>query len=330
MRRLSAALVLILFLAAASGCGAPPKPVTRSDYLLDTFIVITLYDGGTEALDGAFELCGEYDAMLDRHREGSEIWNLNHAEGSALSVSPQVAELVETALAYCEITGGRYDITIAPVMDLWDFKAEEPTRPDPDELKAALTLVNWQNVEVSEGSIRLREGAQIDLGSIAKGYIADRIGDYLRAQGVKSAIVDLGGNVLTIGGKPDGSPFNIGVQKPFSPQELAGTLQAADTSLVSSGLYERGFTLEGKRYHHIIDAATGYPAESAFDSVTILSDRSVDGDALSTVCFLLGYEASLELLEGMEGVEAIFLYPDGSIRYTPDFEAHYTFSQSEK
>ena len=157
----------------------------------------------------------------------------------------------------------------------------------------------------------------IDLGGIAKGYIADRMAEYLRGEGVTSAIIDLGGNLYCLGTKPGGQLFQVGIQYPYEDrQTVIGSLPAEDLSVVTSGVYERCFTVDGKLYHHILDTTTGYPVENDLLSVTIISDASVDGDALSTSCFALGMEAGMSLIENLEGVEAIFI--------TNDFATHIT------
>ena len=160
-----------------------------------------------------------------------------------------------------------------------------------------------------------------DLGGIAKGYIADRVKEHLLGLGVEHAVIDLGGNVILIGGKPDGSPFTIGVKDPLGENgELLETVESIDESLVSSGIYERWFEHEGRRYHHILDPFTGAPSESDLAGVTVISASSADGDALSTACLLLGSEAGMELAESMDGVEALFVTRDGQVHMTSGME----------
>ena len=161
----------------------------------------------------------------------------------------------------------------------------------------------------------------LDLGAVAKGYIADRIKDFLVEKGIKSGIINLGGNVLCIGGRTDGTPFKIGIQKPFADRsETLCTVDISDKSVVSSGIYERCFELDGQFYHHILDPSTGYPYDNGLVSVTIISDKSVDGDGLSTTCFALGLEKGLELINSLENVEAIFITENYQIHYSDDFQ----------
>lgn len=166
-----------------------------------------------------------------------------------------------------------------------------------------------------------KEGMGLDLGAIAKGYIADRIKDYLLEQGVKSATINLGGNVLCVGEKPEGTPFKIGIQKPFSDRsETIAVMNISDKSVVSSGIYERYFEKDGKIYHHILNPATGYPYDNHLVSVTIISDKSVDGDGLSTSCFALGLDKGMELINSLPDVQAVFITDDYELHYSDGFE----------
>lgn len=292
----------------------PAKPISRTEFLLDTFVTVTLYGSKDEAaLDGAIELCRYYDGVLDRHDPKSMISRLNSAQ-EPVEIDPRLYDMLATALELGALSQGRYDITIAPVMDLWDFKGDTGKVPSQNALEQALALVGQENVRLLENhKVELLEGVQLDLGSIAKGFIADEMARYLREQKVPGAIVNLGGNVIAVGKKPGNNPFVIGVQKPFADrQETVGTLEVTNQSLVSAGLYERCFTGEdGVLYHHIIDATTGMPAHTGLLSVSILSSSSTRADGLSTLCFLLGPEEAMKLVEDMEDTEAVFLTIDG-------------------
>ena len=170
-----------------------------------------------------------------------------------------------------------------------------------------------------------KEGMQLDLGAVAKGYIADRIKDYLLEQGVESAIIDLGGNILCVGSRPGGDPFRIGLQRPFaSHSETVATVEITDKSVVSSGIYERYFEEDGVLYHHILNPETGYPYDNGLVSVTIISDESVDGDGLSTSCFALGLEKGMELINSLPDVQAVFITEDGELHFSEGFEDELT------
>lgn len=293
----------------ASGCmPRATTPIVKSCFLLDTVVSITLYDTDDQALlDDAFALCEHYELVFSRTDPHSELYRLNHAETMPAPVSAELWTVVERALFYARQTGGAYDPTVGAVVDLWDFTASEPALPAPDALQKALATVGWEKVVLAENTIDRPPGTKLDLGGIAKGYIADQIGDFLEEQGVTSALIDLGGNIVAVGSKPGGKPFSIGIQQPFQERNVtADTVEVQDASVVSAGIYERSFTLDGKLYHHILDPATGYPAESELAGVTVIAPRSIDADALSTSLFLLGREQG-EALAARVGARAIFI-----------------------
>lgn len=224
--------------------------------------------------------------------------------------------LLRAALSYAELTDGKVDPTIGSVNRLWDFTSPEAAAlPDDAALAQALSHVDYSIVTIDGNLAALNDPyAELDLGFIAKGYIADRIKEYLVSQGVTSALINLGGNVLAIGSKPDGSPFKVGVQEPFAPAgATAYTLPVTDQSVVSSGNYERYFEKDGRIYHHILDTETGYPVWNNLSEVTVLCDSSMEGDALSTACFILGAEKGMALIESLPDTEAIFITSDGEI-----------------
>lgn len=312
-----APLVLLLLIVAGTlfGCEKKTVSVSKTGFFLDTVVSMTLY--GTEntaPLEECFSLLASYEKLLSRTQEGSDVWEINHSSGNPVEISPETAALLETALFYCRLSDGAFDITIAPVIALWDFDADRKTGAVPDEsdLSNALSHVGYENVQLNDTTVTLLDpDASIDLGGIAKGYIADLLKDYLLSAGYASGIIDLGGNILTIGSKPQNQDFRIGIRIP-SPDstEPLTTISCRDASIVTSGTYERYFTENGKRYHHILSPFDGYPVENGLASVTIFSEHSVDGDALSTACFVLGPEKGMDLIESLDGVEALFVADD--------------------
>lgn len=318
----------VLLLAAAAvlfaGCAErADEPARGTDVVFDTVVSLEIYgEDAEELLSGCLDMCGEFEGRFSRTDKDSEVSRINAAGGEPVAVSDDTADLIRLGLKYGEISGGRFDITIAPVVDLWDFKAKDPKIPDEADIKAAVEKVDYRAVEVDGNTVTLKDPeAAIDLGGIAKGYIADRLKEYLVENGVTSAMINLGGNVLTVGGKPDNSTWNIGIQKPFAAQgEAVTSVPASGTSVVSSGIYERYFKMDGKIYHHILDPATGYPVENDLWSVTILSEASTDGDGLSTACFALGLEEGMKLVEETPDTEAIFITSDEEPHYTSGLE----------
>lgn len=320
--------ILLVLIASAAGCEKKTSdPVSKSDYLLNTLVTISIYETSPDTvsdtetiLDDCLKKCKEYEDLLSRMEEGSDISRINEAAPEFVTVSTDTQKLLDTALYYCGQSDGLIDITIAPVKDLWGFSDLENAHvPDSDALLQTLLHVDYHCIETDGSNVRLTDpDAAIDLGFIAKGYIADRLKKLLIKEGVTSGIINLGGNVLTIGSK-QGQPFKIGIQRPFSDTGIPiTTVLCADSSVVTSGIYERYFVQDGVQYHHILDPSTGYPTDTDLLSATILSGDSTTGDALSTTCLLLGLDKAKALIESTDGVEAVFITKDYEIIRTDD------------
>ena len=319
------------------------EPISISSIKLNTAVQITIYDSQDKALlDDCLALCDKYELVFSRTNEKSELYKLNHrkdtsdkdpnADGQTTPypvsgtadtwhISEDLASLLSQGLSITRECDGAFDIAIAPLTSLWDFTAEDPKVPDDAAIQKALPLCSSDGVTIDGQDITLpSDDIQFDVGAIAKGYIADRMKDLLVKKGVKSAIINLGGNVLCIGSKPDGTPFKVGIQKPFADRnETEAVMDITGKSVVSSGIYERCFKQGGKLYHHILNPQTGYPYDNGLISVTIISDQSVDGDALSTTCFALGLEDGLKFAE-KKGVQAVFITEDYELHYTDGFQ----------
>lgn len=342
---------LLLSSAAFSGCSlkantaensdaGSQEPVSATAIKLNTAVTVTIYDSqDRELLTECMNLCDKYEKIFSRTASDSELYQLNHRELTPVAgtedtfqVSDPLAELIRKGLYYSELSEGAFDIAIEPLTSLWDFTAEDPQVPENRLIQEALTKCDYHNVSVSDNNevILKTEDTAIELGAIAKGYIADRLKDYLISQGVKSAIINLGGNVLCIGGKPDDSSFKIGIQKPFADRsETIAVMDIKDKSVVSSGVYERCFEQDGTLYHHLLNPRTGYPYDNGLIAVTIISDESVDGDALSTTCFALGLEDGMKLAESLDNVQAFFVTSDYEIHYTKDFQKEITVTETD-
>ena len=309
---LTAAAVLLAAAVACSGLyrrSAEEGPLTRQGFFFDTAITITIYgqEEDEELLDGVFEICTDLENTFSPTLENSELYRINHRTEQQIEVSDDMAEVARLAIEWYERTEGKLDFTIAPLLELWDFKAEDASVPDADSIREALTHVEGSAVHLDGNLLSFdREDIRLDFGAFAKGYAADRIKAYLTDSGVESGLINLGGNVLTIGAKPDGEPWTIGIQKPFAERnETSRILECTDRSVVSSGVYERYFEQDGKIYSHILDPDTGYPVENGLWQVTIVSESSAIGDALSTSCMLLGKGKGEELAQEA-GAEAVY------------------------
>ena len=353
--------VLVCPMLLFTGCGnitdadtstTGNQPISISSIKLNTAIQITIYDSQDKSLlDDCLALCDRYELIFSRTNENSELYKLNHRKDTSdkdpnadeqtipypisgtadtWHISEDLASLLSQGLSITRESDGAFDIAIAPLTSLWDFTAEDPKVPDDAAIQKALPLCSSDGVTIDGQDITLpSDDIQFDVGAIAKGYIADRMKDLLVKKGVKSAIINLGGNVLCIGSKPDGTPFKIGIQKPFADRnETEAVMDITGKSVVSSGIYERCFKQGGKLYHHILNPQTGYPYENGLISVTIISDQSVDGDALSTTCFALGLEDGLKFAE-KKGVQAVFITEDYELHYTDGFQGEINVTDVE-
>lgn len=312
---LSAMLPVILL----TGCTHTAEPVSQVGFYLDTVVRITLYntDGDSESciknIQECFTMIDDYEHLFSVTIEGSDIWNINHSGGRGVVVSDDTASLLQTALYYSDLSGGRVDLTVLPLGRLWNFgSGTNPHVPDDTAIQEALSHIDYHAVKLDGNVVTLTDPyASIDLGFIAKGYIADRLKEYLISQGVKNACISLGGNLVTIGDKPDQTPYRIGIQKPFADEgETITAIEVTDKSVVSSGIYERYFYEGNTLYHHLLNTKTGYPEDNDIAGVTIIASASVDADALSTTCYFLGLDEGMKLIESLDDTEALFITKD--------------------
>ncbi len=326
---LAAALALVLSLTA---CGAPKKAET-SLFAMDTYMTLVAYgDGADEALTESARAINELEQLLSRTREDSDVWRINHGGGK---VSSETVQLLARALAFSDETGGAFDITVAPLVDLWAINSDHPHVPSQAEIDALLPLVGSEHVSfgaresAAPGSYDVAyvdEGCAIDLGGIAKGYASDAVKEIFAAHGVKSGTVSLGGNVYVCGMRPDGKPWNVAVQDPQG-DGYACILSLSDTFVVTSGGYQRFFTAEdGTVYQHIIDPATGAPARSDLLSVTVICPDGTRADAYSTALYVMGEEAAVGFwrLQQDDPFEAVLITADGRLVCTPGLTDHFT------
>ncbi len=291
----------VLLLLSLSGCDRNTE-ISETRFVFDTVATITA-DCDEETLIGAFSLCSDYEQLLSRTAESSDVYRLNEGLGFT-EISDETVKIIERSVYFSEISGGKFDITICPVSMLWDFKNQ--IIPSKNEIAEALKNVDYESIEIKGNTANLN-GKKIDLGGIAKGYIADCLKEYFIKNGVNKGIINLGGNVAVFG-----KDYRVGIKKPFS-EDIAAVLCIKDKTAVTSGIYERSFEKDGRLYHHILDTATGYGVENELASVTVVGDCSLDCDALSTVCMLMGTENGLEIIENTPDTEAVFINKSGEI-----------------
>lgn len=287
-----------------------PQSVTL--FVFDTVVQISALCS-KELMDQISDRCTYFENKFSRTVEGSDIWNINNAHGASVEVADETAEVISDALEYSKASDGLFDITIGAVSSLWDF--DEGVKPDDAAIQAALPHVGYDCVQVDGNTVTLSDPeAMLDLGGIAKGFIADDLVRMFQEGGCEDASISLGGNVYVMGKSFDGDAWNVGVQDPNgNTNDVVATIEAADESLVTSGLYERSFTQDGVLYYHILDPKTGYPVKTDLESSTVESQKSVDGDAYSTILFLLGHDKALELLNSDERFEGLLVNDEGEI-----------------
>ena len=302
---------------AARGEG---EPLSRTLFAFDT--VLTLKAVCDEAtMDALCDRCTYFESIFSRTIETSDIGRVNAAAGEPVEVAPETVDLVQKALRYCEESGGRFDITIGAVSTLWDFK--EGVVPADEDIREAVKHVDYRNVRVEGTTITLSDPqAKLDPGGIAKGYIADDLCQMLADAGCTSGFVNLGGNVKTVGCRPDGKPWHVGIQDPNDVnQAVVAAVYSEGTSAVTSGLYERQFEQGGKRYWHILDPKTGYPVETDLVSATIFSTASIDGDGYTKPLFMMGRDEALAWIEAKDGIEGLLVKDDGNVVQTSGCDA---------
>jgi thiamine biosynthesis lipoprotein len=291
-------------------------------------------------LEQALSMCDYYNVLLSKTIPGSDVWRINHACGVPIDVSEHTINIIKLAMEMHDASEGRFNIAIGSVMELWDFNDGNGCLPCEKSLGGALGNIDCGLICLSGCNVSIPDGMQIDLGGIAKGYIADRVVEYLRENGVQSALVNLGGNIATIGQKPDGAPCKIGLQVPFTDRSYRdkywSTVDCINESVVTSGSYERGFQKDNRWYHHIIDPATGMPYDSDILSVTVCSPSSFLADALATALFLLGEKKGMELAK-QYGVDVAYylrgnrvITNSGMIKRLHCYDTHISKDQDAK
>lgn len=325
---LPALLVLLLLTGCTRATPSNHTAVTVEEpnetilFAMDTVMKLTVY-GDEALLSDAAARISELEAELSVTDENSEIYALNQTGSGTLT--RDAADLLDKALDLCGRTGGVLDLSIYPVVRAWGFTTGEYSVPEDDVICGLLDHVDYTKIgfDRETGQVSLEPGMEIDLGSVAKGYTGDQLISLFREAGVTSALVNLGGNIQALGGKPDGSPWRIAIQDPFG-DGYAGLLDVVDQAVITSGGYERYFVEDGETYWHIIDPATGAPARSGLASVTIVGDSGLFCDGLSTALFIMGYEDAVAFWRETGGFEMVLILEDGQIALTEGLEAQFS------
>lgn len=327
-------LVIILSLIFITG---DKKQISseKSFFVLGTIINLKAFGKKSEkAIEEAIEKLTDIDNKMSAFKDYSEISRINKNAGIApQSVSEDTFYVIKEAIYYSDLLEGTFDPTIRPLVSLWGIGTQNERIPKRNEIDEKLKLVNYRDIILDEKntSIRLKKQNQsLDVGGIAKGFAADEVKNIFKKHGIKNALIDLGGNILTLGSKTDSSTWNVGIQDPFGNRgEFIGVVSIKDKSVVTSGNYERFFMKDGKSFHHILNPKTGYPSESKIVSATIISDKSIQGDGLSTGVYIMGVEKSLKLIESIDGVDAIFITETKEVYATSGIKTCFKLSNKE-
>ena len=312
-------LIISVFLLFLTGC-ASSSPIKKTDFCMDTYISITVYRQKDEALiDEAFARCHAYEALLSKTMFDSDISRLEENRFDYIEIAPETQEIISIYKSLYAPSEQMLDCTVGALTEIWDFHdSGASVLPDETAIEAAVASIN-AGALILEGNTAClaSEDAMLDFGAIAKGYISGKIRDFLVENGVKSAILDFGGNIVVIGKRPDGNDYHIGIQKPFSDQnDISLAVSVSDQSVITAGVYQRYFEYEGKIYHHILNPKTGSSVDSDLLSATILCDDPALGDAYSTICILLGKDKALSLINHTDDMEGIFITKDYETIFT--------------
>lgn len=333
MRRTRIFALLMGILLLCAGCAKQPEPVQRQVFAMDTFMTLTAYgDGAEQALADAERYLADLENAISVTRPDSDLSALNQAQGSPVQVSEQTFDLLSAALSLCRDTGGALDITAYPAVRAWGFTTGSHRVPEAAELAELAAHIDYTAVQLEPDSctVTLPDGMAMDLGAVAKGWAGEQLAQLLRQAGVESALLSLGGNIQTVGAKPDGSPWRVGIQDPDSDQGAClASVAVEDLAVVTSGGYERYFQQDGVTYWHILDPDTAAPARSGVVSATIVGPHGIHCDALSTALFVLGAEDAAQLWQTHPELEFDYalVLEDGSIHITQGLENSFTLAQ---
>lgn len=336
-RLITAALTAVLFLSGAACGSQEPENTAQSGeasaglFAMDTYLNLTAYGEKAEtALEQAQTRIRALESLWSVTDGHSEIYAANHSGGEAVTVSEDTANLVRYALDMAEQTGGALEPTLYPVLTAWGFTTDRFQVPEREELDRLLERVDYTKISLQGTRLTVPDGMQLDLGAVGKGCAADKTAAVLRENGVTSALLDFGGNILTIGSKPDGSPWRVGIRDPDSEGNL-GVLELAGQGVSVSGGYEKYFVGEdGRRYWHILDPATGAPARSGLVQTAVVSEESKRCDALSTALFVMGLDGAVQYWREHRDFEMILLAEDRTVYVTEGLSDLFSLGQDRR
>ncbi len=327
IKKISALFLAVTVLTSIASCEGEQKKYESELYAMNTVINLTCY--GSDATAQVSTELNRLESLFSVTRENSDIWRINSSQGCSIEISDETAEVLNIAEEIYNDTDTAFDPSIYPVVRLWGFTTDSFSVPSKADIQNALKLVDYSKVKIEGNTVTSPQGAMLDLGGIAKGYAGRICRDLLKANGVDAAVLSLGGNVQTVGKNPNGGKWKIALRNPDGGQYLCNIL-VDECAVVTSGGYERYFESDGKRYHHIIDPATGYPADSEFKSVTVIAQDGAVADALSTAFYIGGLQLVKEYLSSHSGIEVILYTNDNELIVSKDISSSLEFNGAIK
>jgi FAD:protein FMN transferase len=317
--------ICVVILLSLTACSKKEEEVDKQAFKMNTIVEIKAYGSKAgEAIDAAFKRIDEIEQMASSSIETSDVSKINSAAGQEyVKVHPEIIKMIKTAVTYSKLSNGAFDITVGPLVKLWGIDTADEKLPSDSEIKAVLPLIGYKNISIKEADnsiMLMKKGMSLDMGGIAKGYVADETVKILKDYGIKNAIINLGGSsVYTLGQKPDGSLWSVAVRHPRKDKNnYAFIIRMPEQALSTSGDYERYFIKDGKRYHHILNPFDGYPADTGVMSDTIVISNDISGsnmlaDILTKITFVSGIDKGFKIIDSIPGVECIAITTDQKI-----------------
>lgn len=325
-------IIVSFYLSGCSQSNASNDYIEKESFQMGTVISQRIYGSNAEdCANKVIQRLNNLEENMSVNIKTSTVSRINSHSGQsqAFRINNDIYNILTAADKFSKLSNGAFDITIGPLVKEWGVFTDHPHVPSPSRISELLKLVNYKSIDFGQDQMTFRlpiKGQMIDFGAIAKGYAADEAAKICRSEGIKSAYINLGGNVYVVGNKPDNTPWRIGIQNPRAVDgKYIGILSVSDKTIVTSGDYERFFMKDGIRYHHIIDPRTGCPSNSDLISSTIVTDSSINADALSTATFVMGLRKSEELLKKLDGVDAIFVTKDKKVYLTENLKKDFDF-----
>ena len=310
-------IYILIITVLLAGCQKQNDFIESNNLKLGTLVSIKIFNyNNTSVFKDIYSILDNIENKMSVNIENNEISIINSlSKDQFLPISPETNEVIEKGIYYSNLSNGNFDITIEPLVDLWKIGTENENIPDIDLINETIKRINYNSLNLTNSTLSFdNDNMKIDLGGIAKGYAADKIVDFLLDKDIDKALINLGGNIYALGSNQSDQPWKVGIKDPFSDRsDIIGYVNVINKSVVTSGVYERYFIKDNKRYHHILNPFTGYPYDNDIFGVTIITDKSIDGDALSTIAFSYGIEKGLDFINNLENTEAIFISSDKSV-----------------